>query len=44
MPEVAGTDTGAADAAEQASSEATAAGRMYLSMGILSAHCTAALS
>jgi hypothetical protein len=44
MPDVVGAETGAADAAEQASSDATAAGRMYLSMGFLSAHCTAALS
>lgn len=36
MPDVAGADTGAADAAEQASSDATAAGSRYLSIGILS--------
>ena len=32
MADVLGTETGAAVAAEQASSDATAAGRMYLSM------------
>jgi hypothetical protein len=34
MPDIAGAETGAADAAVQASSDATAAGRMYLIIGI----------
>lgn len=44
IPDVVGAETGAADAAEQASSVATAAGSKYLIMGILSRAAQTALS